>query len=173
MASLGPTEAMHMAEQQAANMAAQQRLDKSAADDLLAGYKLEASWAGQLGKWIEPAIRPLGYDWKIGIALIASFAAREVFVGTMSTIYSIGSTDNEVLLREKMRHATFADTGAPVYTLATALSLLVFYALAMQCMSTMAVVQRETGSWKWAFFQFVFMSGLAYLCAWLVYTLFS
>jgi len=173
MASFGPAEAMQTAEQQAANMAAQQHLDKNAADDLLAGYKLEASWAGQLGKWIEPAIRPLGYDWKIGIALIASFAAREVFVGTMSTIYSIGSTDDEVLLREKMRHATFADTGAPVYTLATALSLLVFYALAMQCMSTMAVVQRETGSWKWALFQFVFMSGLAYLLAWLTYSIFA
>jgi ferrous iron transport protein B len=169
LASFGPGDAMNRAEMAAQTTAAAQNLDETAAADLIAAKKLEASWAGVLGKAIEPAIRPLGYDWKIGIALITSFAAREVFVGTMSTIYSIGSANDELALRQKMKAARFDDTGLPVYSLATALSLLVFYALAMQCMSTLAVVKRETGSWKWALLQFVFMSLLAYIGAWLAY----
>jgi ferrous iron transport protein B len=169
LASFGPGDAMDRAEMAAQTTAAAQNLDETAAADLIAAKKLEASWAGVLGKAIEPAIRPLGYDWKIGIALITSFAAREVFVGTMSTIYSIGSANDELALRQKMKAARFDDTGLPVYSLATALSLLVFYALAMQCMSTLAVVKRETGSWKWALLQFVFMSLLAYIGAWLAY----
>ena len=173
LARFGPGNAMEIAITEANTLAAAQHLDENATADLIAAHQLEASYAGYLGKIIEPAIRPLGYDWKIGIALIASFAAREVFVGTMSTIYSIGSSEDDVMLREKMRSATFDDTGGPVYTLATALSLLVFYALAMQCMSTLAVVARETGTWKWALFQFIYMSILAYLGAWAVYTLFS
>ncbi len=173
MANFGPGNNMANAMETAQQSAAAQQLDTAATNDLVAAYRLEASWAGSLGKFIEPAIRPLGYDWKIGIALITSFAAREVFVGTMSTIYSIGSTEDEVLLREKMKAATWADSGAPVYTLATAISLLVFYALAMQCMSTIAVVKRETGSWKWALFQFIFMSLVAYLGAWAAYLAFS
>ena len=173
LASFGPGDAMEAAAVQAEQTAATQSLDADATADLVASYQLEASYAGHLGKLIEPAIRPLGYDWKIGIALITSFAAREVFVGTMSTIYSIGSSEDAVILREKMKVATFEDTGLPVYTLATALSLLVFYALAMQCMSTLAVVKRETGSWKWTLTQFFYMSVLAYLLAWLVYTVFS
>ena len=172
LARFGPGDAMEAAAEKAQRTANSQQLDESATADLTAAYQLEASYAGYLGKVIEPAIRPLGYDWKIGIALIASFAAREVFVGTMSTIYSIGSSEDDLLLRHKMKAATFDDTGAPVYTLATALSLLVFYALAMQCMSTIAVVKRETGSWKWALIQFTFMSLLAYVLAWVVYTLF-
>lgn len=172
LASYGPADDMQAANARAEQTAVAQSLDDAAKADLTAAYRLEASWAGQLGKFIEPAIRPLGYDWKIGIALITSFAAREVFVATMSTIYSIGSTDDEALLREKMRHARFSGSAEPVYTLATAMSLLVFYALAMQCMSTLAVVQRETGSWKWALLQFLAMSGLAYLFAFLVYRLF-
>lgn len=173
MARFGPGDDMQQAEAEALRIAATQQLNDTATADLVAAYQLESSYAGCLGKLIEPAIRPLGYDWKIGIALIASFAAREVFVGTMSTIYSIGSSEDDVMLREKMQSATFDDTGTSVYTLATALSLLVFYALAMQCMSTVAVVARETGHWKWALFQFAFMSLLAYFGAWVVYHLFQ
>lgn len=173
LARFGPGDSMAQAETKARQEAAVQRLNDTTTADLIAAYRLESSFAGNLGKVIEPVIRPLGYDWKIGIALIASFAAREVFVGTMSTIYSIGSSEDDVMLREKMRTARFDDSGAKVYTLATALSLLVFYALAMQCMSTMAVVARETGHWKWALFQFIYMSLLAYFGAWAVYRLFS
>lgn len=134
---------------------------------------LQHSFAGTLGKWIEPAIRPLGYDWKIGIALVTSFAAREVFVGTMATLYSVGedADTNSSTLRQKMNAAVRAD-GTKVYNLATGLSLLVFYVLAMQCMSTMAVVKRETRSWKWPLIQLAYMTGLAYLLSWAVYNIF-
>lgn len=134
---------------------------------------LQNSFAGTLGKAIEPAIRPLGYDWKIGIALITSFAAREVFVGTMATLYSVGedADENNSTLRQKMSAAVRPD-GSKVYNLATGLSLLVFYVLAMQCMSTLAVVKRETRSWKWPAIQLVYMTGLAYFMSWVVYTLF-
>ena len=130
--------------------------------------RLKASFAGHLGKAIEPVIRPLGYDWKIGIALITSFAAREVFVGTMATLYSVGEDADETTLRDKMRAATFPD-GRPAYTLATGLSLLIFYVFALQCSSTLAVVRRETGSWKYPLFQFLYMGAMAYLSALLVY----
>ena len=135
---------------------------------------LQSSFAGTLGKAIEPAIRPLGYDWKIGIALITSFAAREVFVGTMATLYSVGedADANNSTLREKMAAAVKSD-GTKVYTLATGLSLMIFYVLAMQCMSTLAVVKRETRSWKWPMIQLVYMTGLAYLMSWIVYVMFS
>ncbi len=134
---------------------------------------LENSFAGMLGKAIEPAIRPLGYDWKIGIALITSFAAREVFVGTMATLYSVGddADENNNTLRQKMSAAVRAD-GSKVYNLATGLSLLVFYVLAMQCMSTLAVVKRETRSWKWPAIQLVYMTTLAYLMSWVTYLIF-
>jgi ferrous iron transport protein B len=137
----------------------------------LSAEKLQNSYAGILGKAIEPAITPLGYDWKIGIALITSFAAREVFVGTMATLYSVEATDNGSL-RQKMQSATHPD-GRKVYTLPAALSLMVFYVLAMQCMSTLAVVKRETRTWKWPVFQFIYMTGLAYLMSFLVFRLFS
>jgi ferrous iron transport protein B len=135
---------------------------------------LQNSYAGILGSSIEPVIRPLGYDWKIGIALITSFAAREVFVGTMATLYSVGNDEDEnsLLLREKMHQATRAD-GSKVYTLATGLSLMIFYVFAMQCMSTLAVVKRETRSWKWPIIQLVYMTGLAYLMSFIVYQLFK
>ncbi len=133
--------------------------------------KLANSYAGLLGKQIEPMIKPLGYDWKIGIALITSFAAREVFVGTMATLYSVEEDDNSSL-REKLRASVWPD-GKPVYSLATALSLMVFYVLAMQCMSTLAIVKRETGSWKWPTIQFFMMTGLAYFTSWGVYVLFK
>ena len=131
--------------------------------------KLANSYAGILGKKIEPIIKPLGYDWKIGIALITSFAAREVFVGTMATLYSV-EEDNNSSLREKLRASVWPD-GKPVYSLATALSLMVFYVLAMQCMSTLAIVKRETGTWKWPTIQFFMMTGLAYLLSWLTYVI--
>lgn len=131
---------------------------------------LEFSYAGIMGRAIEPVIIPLGYDWKIGIALITSFAAREVFVGTMATLYSVGegADENSSTLRNKMQSARRID-GTPVYTTATGLSLLIFYLLAMQCMSTLAVVKRETGSWKWPLIQLLYMTGLAYLFSLIIY----
>ncbi len=133
--------------------------------------KLANSYAGILGKQIEPVIKPLGYDWKIGIALITSFAAREVFVGTMATLYSVEEDDN-TSLREKLNAAVWPD-GRKVYSLAAALSLMIFYVLAMQCMSTLAIVKRETGTWKWPVVQFFMMTGLAYLLSWITYTIAS
>jgi len=133
--------------------------------------KLEASYAGMLGKVIEPVIKPLGFDWKIGIALITSFAAREVFVGTMATIYSANDSENISSVREKLVKEKNPATGMPVYSAAVCLSLLVFYAFAMQCMSTLAVVYRETNSWKWMWAQLIYMSGLAYLSSLIVYNL--
>lgn len=135
---------------------------------------LENSYAGILGRAIEPIIIPLGYDWKIGIALITSFAAREVFVGTMATLYSVGEGKDQenTTLRKKMAAAVRSD-GTKVYTAATGLSLLVFYVLAMQCMSTLAVVKRETRSWKWPIIQLIYMTGLAYVISWVVYNLFK
>ena len=133
--------------------------------------KLANSYAGLLGKQIEPVIKPLGYDWKIGIALVTSFAAREVFVGTMATLYSVEEDDN-TSLREKLKSAVWPD-GKPVYSLAAALSLMIFYVLAMQCMSTLAVVKRETGTWKWPVVQFFMMTGLAYVLSWITYTIAS
>ena len=135
---------------------------------------LQTSYAGALGAFIEPAIRPLGYDWKIGIALITSFAAREVFVGTMATLYSVGDNadENSSTLRQKMAAAKRAD-GSKVYDLPTGLSLLVFYVIAMQCMSTLVIVKRETKTWKWAIIQFLYMTALAYLLSWVTYILFS
>ena len=133
---------------------------------------LENSYIGILGKSIVPVIEPLGYDWKIGIALITSFAAREVFVGTMATIYSVGSTDEDVIsIREKMQKQINPKTGNPLYGLPFGLSLLVFYAFAMQCMSTLAVVKTETGTWKWPIIQLIMMTGLAYVSSLAVYNL--
>ena len=132
--------------------------------------KLQNSFAGIAGRTIEPVIAPLGFDWKIGIALITSFAAREVFVGTMATLYSVDESD-DATLKEKMQNATRAD-GSKVYTLPTALSLMVFYVLAMQCMSTLAITKRETRSWKFPAIQFAYMTGLAYIMSFIVFHLF-
>ncbi len=173
LASYGPSNKMELAEQNALEVAAQKNLDETATADLVAGKQIEASFAGHLGKFIEPAIEPLGFDWKIGIALITSFAAREVFVGTMATIYSIGSQEDEYTIRDRLAKATHPDTGLPVYTMATSLSLLIFYVFAMQCMSTLAVVKRETKSWKWAAIQFVYMTAMAYFGSLGVYQLLS
>ena len=133
--------------------------------------KLENSYAGILGHVIEPAIRPLGFDWKIGIALITSFAAREAFVGTMATIYSVDNDGEVATIRNKMRGAVNPDTGLPVFTFATAFSLMLFYAFAMQCMSTVAVVYRETKSWKWPVIQLVYMTVMAYIASLIAYQL--
>jgi ferrous iron transport protein B len=134
--------------------------------------KLESSYAGIMGRILEPVIKPLGFDWKIGIALITSFAAREVFVGTMSTIYSVGEDDSSKLtVKDKMMSELNPDTGKPRYTFAVGLSLMLFYAFAMQCMSTLAVVYRETKRIKWPLIQFLFMSGLAYIASFLAYQL--
>ena len=137
----------------------------------IAAEKLEASYAGILGKSIEPAIAPLGFDWKIGIALVTSFAAREVFVGTMATIYSAGGKDNTQSIRDKMQAEVDEKTGLPKFTMAVGFSLLIFYAFAMQCMSTLAVVYRETKNWKWPVIQFAYMSVLAYVSSFIVYHL--
>ena len=146
-------------------------LNQQEIDAKISSEKLEASYAGMLGKSIEPAIKPLGFDWKIGIALITSFAAREVFVGTMATIYSAGNTDNTQSIREKMQEEKDPETGKPKYSIAVGFSLMIFYAFAMQCMSTLAVVYRETKSWKWPTVQFFFMGALAYLSSFIVYQL--
>ena len=139
----------------------------------IAKLKLENSLIGQLGKSIEPAIKPLGYDWKIGISLITSFAAREVFVGTMSTIYALEDAgDDTSSIVQQMRNDTDKN-GAPKYTIAVILSLLVFYALAMQCLGTVAVMRKETGGWKWPAIQFIVASGTAYLFAFVVFQVFK
>lgn len=169
LASFGPPGSMEAARVEAEALATQAQLDPEQTADLVAARRLEASFAGISGKLIEPVIRPLGFDWKIGIALITSFAAREVFVGTMATIYSLGSTDDEQTIRQRMAAELHPDTGRARYTLPVSLSLLLFYVFAMQCMSTLAVVRKETGTWRWPLIQFVFMSGLAYLASLIAY----
>jgi len=133
-----------------------------------AGAKLRHSFAGRLGHLLEPVIQPLGYDWKIGIGLIGSFAAREVFVSTMSLVYNVGDLDDSEDLAKTLQAVKRPD-GTPVYTTLVCLSLMVFYVFALQCVSTIAVVGRETGSWKWAVFQWIYMTGLAWGLAFLTY----
>ena len=169
LASYGPGDAMQQAE---TRVRAQKPVITS--DELqnrIASERLEASYAGNFGHFIEPVIRPLGYDWKIGIALLSSFAAREVFVGTMSTIYSIGdgADDAGVTIRERLRQERNPETGEAMYTPALAWSLLVFYVFAMMCMSTIAATQRETKSWKWPMVQLTYMMILAYVSAFATY----
>lgn len=137
-------------------------------DNKITAYKLENSYIGLMGKAIEPVIRPLGYDWKIGIAVLSSFAAREVFVGTLATIYSVGNSDNDETIKQKMAEEVRPD-GQKVFNFATGISLLLFYAFAMQCASTLAIVRKETNSWKWPLAQLMFMSSFAYLTALIAY----
>jgi ferrous iron transport protein B len=170
LSTYGPTQRMHNVEQKFTEMKQANPSDAPILDKQRKTALLENSYAGILGKKLEPVITPLGYDWKIGIALITSFAAREVFVGTMATLYSVGDEDDGLLLRQKMAAARKAD-GSPVYTVAAGVSLMIFYLLAMQCMSTLAVVRRETRSWKWPVIQLVYMTGLAYVVSWLAYEL--
>lgn len=171
LSSFGPPAQMRKVDEQYAALKAAHPEQSVALDRTHATDRLETSYAGHLGHFIEPTIRPLGFDWKIGIALITSFAAREVFVGTMATLYSVGNdAADDAPLREKMRAAK-RDDGSPVYTLATGLSLLIFYVFAMQCMSTLAVVKRETRTWKWPAIQFAYMLVMAWLGGWVVYLL--
>ncbi len=170
LSSFGPEKRMSNIRQHYAQLKSQPGADTATIDKQLASAKLENSYAGIMGKSIEPAISPLGYDWKIGIALITSFAAREVFVGTMATLYSVGDEDNDLKLKEKMKEATRPD-GKPVFNLASGISLMIFYAFAMQCMSTLAIVRRETRSWKWPIIQFIYMTGLAYIMSLIAYQL--
>jgi len=173
LASFGPEEKILLANQKAQQEITSKNLSEVEALNTKSSYRLEASYAGIMGKWIEPAIKPLGFDWKIGIALITSFAAREVFVGTMATIYSIGNTDDTATVREKMKAEKKADGISKVYDPPTALALLIFYVFAMQCMSTLAVTRKETNSWKWPAVQFGYMGFLAWTGAFLAYHLVS
>ncbi len=172
LASYGPREKMHAIDQKYIELATHQAPEIILAQK--SSEKLQASYAGEFGRWIEPAIRPLGFDWKIGIALLTSLAAREVFVGTMSTIYSVGGDIGDLnSIRHKMSSEVDPESGKPVYSLATVLSLLIFYAFALQCMSTVSVVRSETKSWKWTGIQFAYMTALAYLGSFAVFHIFS
>ncbi|GGF16321.1 ferrous iron transport protein B [Hymenobacter cavernae] len=170
LASYGPGNALEQAETKARAVAAEQHLTPAETDNRIASEKLENSYAGLFGRTLEPAIRPLGFDWKVGIALITSFAAREVFVGTISTIYSVGQDADMRTVQQKLA-AEKDDQGQPFFTPARAFSLLVFYVFAMQCMSTLAVVYRETKGWKWPMLQLLYMTGLAYVASLTIYQL--
>jgi len=172
LASYGPGDRFGKIEQKYKQPQYTQHLTPAEIDKAIKSEKLENSYAGTLGHVIEPVIKPLGFDWKIGIALITSFAAREVFVGTMATIYSVeGSAEKMESVQQKMKTATNPETGKPVFSLAVAFSLMMFYAFAMQCASTVAVVYRETKNWKWPAIQFAYMTVLAYAASLLAYNL--
>jgi ferrous iron transport protein B len=173
LASYGPGDHMQTAESKIRSGSTSFQLSDEQIEQRVASAKLEHSYIGQLGKLIEPVIQPLGYDWKIGISLITSFAAREVFVGSLATIYAAqddGSENNRLI--DRLRREKRAD-GTPVFGIASGVSLMVFYVYAMQCMATLAVVKRETKSWKWPLFQLAFMGVLAYVGALIVYNLLS
>jgi ferrous iron transport protein B len=170
LSSYGPSQKMENLNAKYEKLQQQPNVDKALLDKEYRSEKLQNSYAGVMGRAIEPAIAPLGYDWKIGIALVTSIAAREVFVGTMATLYSVGEDNENTSLRQKMHSAVRPD-GSKVYTLATGISLMVFYVLAMQCMSTLAVVKRETKTWKWPIIQLAYMTFLAYIMAWLAYVI--
>ena len=163
LASYGPGD-FNNAEKIVTTQNSTQPLSEGELDIKIAAFKLENSYIGIVGKAIEPAVQPLGYDWKIGIALISSFAAREVFVGTLATIYSVGNDDVETI-KNRMAAEVNPSTGAPLFNLASGISLLLFYAFAMQCMSTLAIVKRETNSWKWPMWQLTSMTVVAYVVA--------
>jgi len=162
LASFGPSKKMQQAENLAKIESSLLHLNETETTLLIASKKLENSYAGFAGKLIEPIIKPLGFDWKIGIALITSFAAREVFVGTISTLYSIGKDADNLTIKQKLQQEKNSE-GKPVFTMAVALSLILFYLFAMQCMSTLATVYRETKSWKWPAIQLIYMTGTAYI----------
>jgi ferrous iron transport protein B len=173
LSSYGPGDKMATVDVKYKTELADSNADLTAVNEKIATDKLEVSYAGHIGKFIEPAIRPLGFDWKIGIAIITSFAAREVFVGTMATLYTVGDEENTEGIKAKMQRATFSNTGEKVYTRATGYSLLIFYAFALQCMATVAIVVKETGGWKWPIIQLVYMGALAYFSSLLIYQIFS
>ncbi|MEZ4911826.1 MAG: ferrous iron transport protein B [Saprospiraceae bacterium] len=171
-ASFGPSKGMENARINAQKLSTLHQYSVKQSQQLEKSMLIEASYIGVIGKWIEPAIKPLGYDWKIGIALLTSFAAREVFVGTMATLYSLDSGTSEQTLRQKM-NSELKPNGEKRYDPATSLSLLIFYVFALQCMSTLAIVRKETGTWKWPIFQFFAMGAMAYFGALMVYQLMS
>jgi len=170
LASYGPGENFNNAEEIITTKNASNNLSEEELQQKIASHKLEHSFIGIAGHAIEPAIRPLGYDWKIGIAIVSSFAAREVFVGTLATIYSVGN-DDEDTIKNRMAKEVNPVLGGPLFTLASGVSLLLFYAFAMQCMSTLAVVKRETNSWKWPIWQLVIMTLIAYITALIAFQL--
>ncbi|MBB6609969.1 ferrous iron transport protein B [Pontibacter sp. Tf4] len=172
LASYGPGDSFERAEQQAIVEARQQNLNETELQNLINSHQLESSYAGVIGRTIEPVIAPLGYNWKIGIALLTSFAAREVFVGTMSTIYSIGEEENVTTIKDKLMMEKDKE-GNPYFTPARSFSLMIFYLFAMQCVSTLAVVRRETKSWMWPLAQLVYMTGLAFVTAFITYQVLS
>lgn len=173
LASYGPSDRMAKSSQEAQQRAVELDLTKDQTEHLIASTKLENSYIGIMGKTIEPVIAPIGYDWKIGISLIASFAAREVFVGSMATIYAVEDDGaNNSSLVEKMKNQKRPD-GTKVYSLAAGSSLMVFYVFAMMCMATLAVVKRETKSWKWPLIQIGYMGVLAYFGAWITFVILS
>ena len=167
MASFGPGNNFSNAEQIVTHQANNSDLSESELENKIASFKLENSYIGIMGKAIEPVILPLGYDWKIGIALISSFAAREVFVGTLATIYSVES-DSQETIKTRMAGEIRSD-GTRLFNLPTGISLMLFYAFAMQCMSTLAIVKKETNSWKWPIIQLFSMTAFAYLAALMAY----
>jgi ferrous iron transport protein B len=169
LASYGPGKKFNNAKEILLSKVENTRLSSSELENKIAAYKLEHSYIGVMGKTIEPAISPLGYDWKIGIAIISSFAAREVFVGTLATIYSVGGSDTEDTIKNKMKAEINLETGNAIFNFASGISLLLFYAFAMQCASTLAVTKKETNSWKWPLGQLIFMSGFAYIIAFFAY----
>jgi len=172
LASYSPSDKFKNAEEMLLSKTENSSLSKQAFDNKLASYKLEHSYIGIMGKTIEPLISPLGYDWKIGVAIISSFAAREVFVGTLATIYSVGgSGKNDETIRSKMKEEDNHETGDKIFNFASGISLLLFYAFAMQCASTLAITKKETNSWKWPLGQLVFMSSFAYIVALIAYQL--
>jgi ferrous iron transport protein B len=170
LSSFGPAKRMDAVEAKYVKEKQEAKRPLSEIETAYRAGKLESSYAGILGRAIEPAIHPLGYDWRIGISLITSFAAREVFVGTMATLYSVGEDDDGLRLRDKLKMAK-KDDGTPLFTLATGISLMIFYVFAMQCMSTLAVTKRETRTWKWPIIQFVYMTTIAYVMSLVVYQL--
>lgn len=172
LASFGWGDSLQRAEAKVKEQYQSLNLNQQELEARIRAAKLEASFAGNLGKLIEPAIEPLGFDWKIGISLIASFAAREVFVATMSVIYGLTS-DDEQSVRQRMAAEINPKTGKPFYSVAVGLSLMIFYAFAMQCMSTFAIVLKETQSWKYALGQLLALNGLAYVASLLVYQVFK
>ncbi|MGG7035197.1 MAG: ferrous iron transport protein B [Flavobacterium sp.] len=169
LASYGPGKTFENAESNIVAQTQNEQLTSVEFENKVAAYKLENSYIGVMGKSIEPLISPLGYDWKIGVAIISSFAAREVFVGTLATIYSVGGSDNEATIKNKMAAEVNTVTGKKIFNLSSGISLLLFYAFAMQCASTIAVTKKETNSWKWAFGQLITMSTFAYLVALIAY----
>ncbi|PTX45143.1 ferrous iron transport protein B [Christiangramia gaetbulicola] len=171
LASYGPGDNFENAEEiVSSNYTTENSIPQDELDEEIASFKLKNSYIGIMGRGIEPAVAPLGYDWKIGIAIISSFAAREVFVGTLATIYSVGS-DEEETIKNRMAAETNPVLGGPLFTFASGVSLLLFYAFAMQCMSTLAIVKRETNTWKWPLLQLIIMSGFAYVVALIAFQL--